>query len=1051
MDARSQLMACISIVVADSLRQNECMSETPLPDLEQLADQLIDGWSNSWILSNDTSIKSFVNEIFDDKETNQSLSDLEKETIQKIKSQLRHRKNSDHLFVLVTEAALRRKVYLESRKKSIEAEIVKTRQLEIAEQKRQAELAEIALAERIAFERERQKLLETLKHDCISWFTDNYTTAESQFRVKYGTLNLELEYGLFRREFLRGWFEVNVLPTPTNKVLLADEQLDAIGEVHGNIQLIARAGSGKTSTVVYRAFFLIKHCRVKPSEIMMLAFNRLASIEIRRRLLYLFVPSTENILKTKVSEKLAAQRKQKDIDRVAIESEAIDETSTALNVELPFVLTFHALARAVVQPTGAILHDDESNNDRTLSALVQELVNWVLKDLAKGLDIKSLLLAHFKNDWERVVDEHYNLSKEEILEWRRSLPKQSIDGRYFKSTGEKLIADFLFENSVEYLYERNFWWGGQNYKPDFTILNSSNSGTIIEYFGLSGNPSYDRQKEEKQKFWSQKPEWSLVSLYPHDLARGGVDGFKETLRSHLKRHGVAMRPLSEEEIWQKIKEEGILRYTKAITQFILRCRQLGWDVNELGTRAEKHDSLNEIESNFIKQASYFFGLYTNKLEEQGDTDFSKLLADAALAISSGKHTFNRVPGNGDFHVLKYVFVDEFQDFSHAFDSLLRAILIVNPSIQLFCVGDDWQAINGFAGADLEYFESFETSFPKSKILNLSTNYRSDKYVVEFGNQIMIGHGVPAQASHSRQTRISIAYLDKIKPTPHEQKVHNGDLITPALLRLLQEELEQNRDIVILSRTNTIPYYVSQNSSDVSSRKLDGYLTHIRSFFDEDLARRITISTSHRYKGREKMTVILLDAIQRRYPFIHPDWVFSRILGSDLSSVMNEERRLLYVASTRAIVKLIVLTDQKEITPFLDLQTNKELIQEIKWENLEGPTSVTKQVLVLVGNSTQSRGDGTFPLKDLLASSGYKWSPGEWGHWTKAYVASNFSIGELRDELWAKTDEGITKSGIEVRLIISPNVEFARYSIEGELWTPTINKFDLLQAALEEKP
>ena len=124
------------------------MSETPLTVLEQLADQLIEGWSNSWILSNDTSIKSFVKEIFDGKETNQSLSDLEKEAIRKIKSQLGDRKNSDHLFVLVTEAALRRKVYSESRQKSIEAEIVKTRQLEIAEQKRRAELAEIALAEK---------------------------------------------------------------------------------------------------------------------------------------------------------------------------------------------------------------------------------------------------------------------------------------------------------------------------------------------------------------------------------------------------------------------------------------------------------------------------------------------------------------------------------------------------------------------------------------------------------------------------------------------------------------------------------------------------------------------------------------------------------------------------------------------------------------------------------------------------------------------------------------------------------------------------------------
>ena len=1037
------------------------MSETPLTDLEQLADQLILNWPRAWFEPMNYLARSHVAEIKKTFGIGMTLPVEEQSAISALITTLgkeqfvaqignliamaRIRINENYGAIIrqrAKEAALREKERL--------LEVAGLLELRLAEQKKQKDLAARARAEKEALEQKRNKLIEVLSHEAMGWFQDDYLSAATHFQAKYRFLDLEIEYKQLRREFLRGWFEVNVSPTPTNKVLLADEQLDAIGEVHGNIQLIARAGSGKTSTVVYRAFFLIKHCRVKPSEIMMLAFNRLASIEIRRRLLYLFVPSAESILRTKVSEKLTAQRKQKDIDRVAIESEAIYETSTELNVELPFVLTFHALARAVVQPTGAILHDDESNNDRTLSALVQELVDWVLKDPSKGLDIKSLLLAHFKNDWERVVHEHCNLSKEEILEWRRSLPKQSIDGRYLKSTGEKLIADFLFENSVEYLYERNFWWGGQNYKPDFTILNSSNSGTVIEYFGLSGNPSYDRQKEEKQKFWSQKPEWSLVSLYPHDLARGGVDGFKETLRSHLKRHGVAMRQLTEEEIWQKIREGGILRYTKAITQFILRCRQLGWDTKELGARAEKHDSLNEIESNFIKQAAYFFGLYSNKLEEQGDTDFSKLLADAALAISSGKHTFNRVPGNGDFRVLKYVFVDEFQDFSHAFDSLLRAILIVNPSIQLFCVGDDWQAINGFAGADLEYFTSFENSFPKSKILNLSTNYRSDKYIVEFGNQIMNGHGVPAQASHSRQTRISIAYLDKMKPTPHEQEVHNGDLITPALLRLLQEELEQNRDIVILSRTNTIPYFDSQTTSDVSSRKLDGYLTHIRSFFDEDLARRITISTSHRYKGREKMTVILLDAIQRRYPFIHPDWVFSRILGSDLSSVISEERRLLYVASTRAIAKLIVLTDQKELTPFLHLQTNKELIQEVKWEKLEGPTSVTKQVLVLVGNSTQSRGDGTFPLKDLLTSSGYKWSPGEWGHWRKAYVASNFSIGELRDELWAKKDENITKSGIEVRLIVSPNVEFARFSITGDEWTPTINKFDLLQAALKEQ-
>jgi DNA helicase-4 len=1039
------------------------MSEIPLTDPDQLADQLIANWPEAWLAPMNYSAITHVDKIKKTLGIGMSLHDGEQSAISALIGLLGKDQFMAQLGDLVVMARVRSNAnYVAQQEKVAEeaaerekeklAEVERIRQAEIAEQKRREELVALARAEKEALERERNKLVEQLSQDASGWFQDEYLSAESYFRSKYGSLDLESEYKQFRRVFLKRWFGVNVLPTPTNNVILEDEQLDAIGEVHGNIQLIARAGSGKTSTVVYRAYFLIKHCRVEPSEIMMLAFNRLASIEIRRRLLYLFNPSTESILKSKVREKLSAQRKLNDVDRIAIESEAIDETSAVFKLELPYVLTFHALARAVVQPTGAILHDDESNNDRTLSSLVQKLVDWVLEDKIKGLDIKSLLLAHFKNDWERVVDEHYNLSREEILEWRRSLPKQSIDGYYFKSTGEKLIADFLFENSVEYLYERNFWWGGQNYKPDFTILNSSNSGTVIEYFGLSGNSSYDRQKEEKQRFWSQKPEWSLVSLYPHDLARGGVDGFKETLRSHLKRHGVAMRPLSEEEIWQKIKEDGILRYTKAITQFILRCRQLGWDMEELVSRAGRHEALNEIESNFIRQASYFFSLYTNKLEEQGDTDFSKLLADAARAISSGKHTFNRVPGNGDFRVLRYLFVDEFQDFSYAFDSLLRAILIANPSIQLFCVGDDWQAINGFAGADLTYFDGFENSFSESKVLNLSTNYRSDKYVVEFGNQIMNGHGVPAQASRSRQTRISVAYLDKIRPTPHEQEVHSGDLITPALLRLLQEELEQNRDIVILSRTNTVPYYVRQTSSDVSSRKLDGYLTHIRSFFDEDLARRITISTSHRYKGREKMTVILMDAIERRYPFIHPDWVFSRILGSDLGSVMNEERRLLYVASTRAMVKLIVLTDQKEPTPFLNLQASKELIQEIKWEKLVGPASVTRQVLVLIGNSTQSRVDGTFPLKDLLKSSGYEYIPGVWSHWRKAYVASNFTLDEIRDELWAKEGDVILKSGVEIRLIVSPNIEFAKYQIDNNRWRTMIENYDLLESALaEEQP
>ena len=45
-----------------------------------------------------------------------------------------------------------------------------------------------------------------------------------------------------------------------------------------------------------------------------------------------------------------------------------------------------------------------------------------------------------------------------------------------------------------------------------------------------------------------------------------------------------------------------------------------------------------------------------------------------------------------------------------------------------------------------------------------------------------------------------------------------------------------------------------------------------------LSEKISISTTHKYKGLEKAIVIILDAFERNYPLIHPEWVFFRIFG-----------------------------------------------------------------------------------------------------------------------------------------------------------------------------
>ena len=58
------------------------------------------------------------------------------------------------------------------------------------------------------------------------------------------------------------------------------------------------------------------------------------------------------------------------------------------------------------------------------------------------------------------------------------------------------------------------------------------------------------------------------------------------------------------------------------------------------------------------------------------------------------------------------------------------------------VGDDWQAINGFAGSDLRYFGDFFRHFHETSTREIATNYQSAISVVQAGNALMRGRGSP---------------------------------------------------------------------------------------------------------------------------------------------------------------------------------------------------------------------------------------------------------------------------------------------------------------------
>ncbi len=762
---------------------------------------------------------------------------------------------------------------------------------------------------------------------------------------------------------------------------LDDEQSKAIGALEGHIQVVARAGSGKTRTLVSRALFLQKHCGVSPHEMLLLAFNRKAAYEIRDRL------------------------------------------TKQLQGSIPHVMTFHALAYALVHPEEDILFN-EPDGEQSKSRALQTVIDDYLRDPDYWGEIRDLMTAHFREDWERIITGGYDKSPEEILKYRRSLPRESLRGEYVKSFGEKIIADFLFEHGINYKYERSFWWSGINYRPDFTIFTGNNQGVIIEYFGLKGDPDYDEMSDKKRQYWENRNSWQLLEFYPDDLTKNSIEGFYTLLKKSLEKCQIPCCRLSEEEIWLCIKDRAIDRFTTAMENFIQRCRKLLLSVEDLAKIIANHTCTNDVEERFLELARVFYQAYLERLQATGEEDFDGLMQRSSELVESGQTVFRRKSGNGDLKNLRYIFIDEYQDFSKLFHCLIEAIRKQNSDVQIFCVGDDWQAINGFAGSDLSFYRNFEISFQPCTKLPISTNYRSADSIVRVSNQLMRGMGDPARESSKLLGKVEIANLSDFKPLPVEQEDHPGDDFTPAILRLISKAFHHDKSVVLLSRKNSLPWYINYGERRKSRGQLDNFLELLRSKFPETFREKINISTTHKYKGLEKEIVIILDAVPRSYPLLHPDLMFTFALGSSIEGAVDEERRLFYVALTRAIEHLFILTESNNISPFVEDLQNRVNIPVLDWSVYDPVVGETKRITVKVTNQNGRGSNGTFTIRELLRAEGYEWDS-RLRTWWRNYSAQDFSV----QSFFANTQWILHADGIQLQFYNDLENVLASYVID----------------------
>lgn len=142
----------------------------------------------------------------------------------------------------------------------------------------------------------------------------------------------------------------------------------------------------------------------------------------------------------------------------------------------------------------------------------------------------------------------------------------------------------------------------------------------------------------------------------------------------------------------------------------------------------------------------------------------------------------------------YIMVDEYQDTNEIQYQIVKMLAAHTKNIAV--VGDDWQGIYSWRGANIKNILHFERDYPDAKIVKLEQNYRSTKTVIEAANALI---------KNNREALEKTLWTDN----PQGEKIieiEAGDEKEECreIVKLITDSLEEQqnyRDWAILYRTN----------------------------------------------------------------------------------------------------------------------------------------------------------------------------------------------------------------------------------------------------------
>lgn len=445
-------------------------------------------------------------------------------------------------------------------------------------------------------------------------------------------------------------------------------------------------------------------------------------------------------------------------------------------------------------------------------------------------------------------------------------------GLMVRSYWEKEVAEYLDNHGINFIYESPFLLGKFTFRPDFYLPHYD---AYIELLGLWTHPDHERgyQKSfsmKKAQMIKNGYENSLLEIYPCEM---NEKKYPKLILAFIEKQLTLTRDQSSQERVNKRLVEEVINMAPKMHRL---------EQALLNFQMPKINYESRLPYPFKQNIHYFFEVQT-KVKES--LRISKILNDSYLF----QFLADTIPIDHFKEKIEYLFIDEFQDIQPLQMKFLDHFLTNN----FFVIGDPRQAIYGFLGGTTYYIDNLKGLYKGCKLFHLKYNYRSQKNIVSVGNHF---------AQNYKKTNAFSS--DTI---PIEIIIVKDESKNVKEIRSYIQDQTNNEALMILGRTKKGS--TNRNFIHKTWEKLT--LTNKDEFY-----------TFHSSKGLESDNVLIVglynDKSADSMPNLMNDPAFIAPIKTPFEerNPILEERKLFYVALTRAKKRLFIVAHSHEMSEYI---------------------------------------------------------------------------------------------------------------------------------------